>query len=100
MRSCRQGSLPEPRTGLRCPLPPRQCAPDGRTPWACGPSLCGWLVRIDEAEGGIVSQCEVLEGNPADTNAWSPALEQHEANCSRPPDMATGDRGSESARNG
>jgi IS5 family transposase len=63
------------------------------------PTEFGRLVRIDEAEGGIVSQCEVLEGNPADTNAWSPALEQHEANFSRPPDMATGDRGYYSARN-
>jgi len=63
------------------------------------PTEFGRLVRIDEVEGGIVSQCEVLEGNPADTNAWSPALEQHEANFGRPPDMATGDRGYYSARN-
>lgn len=63
------------------------------------PTEFGRLVRIDEAEGGIVSQYEVSEGNPADTNAWSPALTQHEASFGRPPEMATGDRGYFSAKN-
>lgn len=63
------------------------------------PTEFGRLVRIDEVENGIVSQYEVLEGNPADTSAWTPALEQHQANFGRPPEMATGDRGYFSAGN-
>ncbi len=63
------------------------------------PTEFGRLVRIDEVESGIVSQYEVLQGNPADTNAWSPALAQHEGNFGRPPEMATGDRGYFSAKN-
>ncbi|MBI2861860.1 MAG: ISNCY family transposase [Chloroflexi bacterium] len=63
------------------------------------PTEFGRLVRIDEVENGIVSQYEILEGNPADTNAWNPALEQHQANFDRPPEMATGDRGYSSAKN-
>jgi len=63
------------------------------------PTEFGRLVRLDEVESGIVSQYEVLEGNPADTNAWDPALTQHETHFGRPPEMATGDRGYFSAKN-
>ena len=63
------------------------------------PTEFGRLVRIDEVENGIVSQYEVLEGNPADTNSWEPALAQHETQFGRPPEMATGDRGFFSAKN-
>lgn len=63
------------------------------------PTEFGRLVRLDEVESGIVSQYEVLEGNPADTNSWAPALAQHETHFGRPPEMATGDRGYFSAHN-
>ena len=63
------------------------------------PTEFGRLVRIDEVESGIVSQYEVLEGNPADTNSWDPALAQHKTHFGRPPEMATGDRGYFSAKN-
>ena len=63
------------------------------------PTEFGRLVRIDEVESGIVSQYEVLEGNAADTNAWIPALEQHEGHFGRVPEMATADRGYYSAQN-
>jgi len=63
------------------------------------PTEFGRLVRIDEVESGIVSQYEVLEGNPADTNSWDPALAQHKTHFGRPPEMATGDRGYFSAQN-
>ena len=63
------------------------------------PNEFGRLVRIDEVENGIVSGYQVLAGNPADTAAWIPALEQHQACFGRVPEMATGDRGFFSAIN-
>src|SRR6202171_1219137 len=63
------------------------------------PNEFGRLVRIDEVENGIVSGYQVLCGNPADTTAWTPALEQHQACFGRAPEMATGDRGFFSAKN-
>ena len=63
------------------------------------PTEFGRLVRIDEVENGIVSGYEVQEGNPADTNAWIPALKQHQATFGQPPQLATADRGYFSAEN-
>jgi IS5 family transposase len=63
------------------------------------PNEFGRLVRIDEVENGIVSGYHVLTGNPADTTAWMPALEQHQACFGRVPEMATADRGYFSAAN-
>jgi len=63
------------------------------------PTEFGRLVRLDEVENGVVSHYEVLEGNPADTSSWAPALAQHETHFGRPPEMATGDRGYFSAQN-
>jgi transposase, IS5 family len=59
----------------------------------------GRLVRIDEVENGIVSGYQVQEGNPADTNAWMPALTQHRALFGQVPRLATADRGYFSADN-
>ncbi len=50
-------------------------------------------------ENGIVSGYQVLTGNPADTKAWMPALQQHQAGFGRVPEMATADRGYFSAEN-
>ena len=63
------------------------------------PNEFGRLVRIDEVENGIVSGYQVLPGNPDDTTAWMPALEQHQACFGRAPQMATADRGFFSAQN-
>jgi transposase, IS5 family len=63
------------------------------------PNEFGRLVRIDEVENGIVSGYQVLEGNPADTTAWMPALQQHQECFGRAPEMATADRGYFSAKN-
>jgi len=63
------------------------------------PNEFGRLVRIDEVENGIVSGYKVLTGNPADTTAWVPALEHHQACFGHAPDMASGDRGFFSANN-
>jgi IS5 family transposase len=63
------------------------------------PTEFGRLVRIDEVEHGIVSGYEVQDGNPADVDAWVPALEQHQQTFGRAPRAATGDRGFFSAKN-
>jgi transposase, IS5 family len=63
------------------------------------PTEFGRLVRIDEVENGIVSGYQVQEGNAADTHAWMPALEQHQALFGRAPRLATADRGFFSAEN-
>ncbi len=63
------------------------------------PTEFGRLVRIDEAENGIVSGYQVQEGNPADTKAWIPALTQHQAAFGQAPRLATADRGYFSAEN-
>jgi IS5 family transposase len=63
------------------------------------PNEFGRLVRIDEVENGIVSGYQVLESNSADTTAWMPALQQHQACFGRAPEMATADRGYFSAKN-
>jgi transposase, IS5 family len=63
------------------------------------PTEFGRLVRIDEVENGIVSGYEVQEGNPADTQAWTPALQQHQALFGQAPRLATADRGYFSAAN-
>jgi len=63
------------------------------------PTEFGRLVRVDEVENGIVSGYQVLEGNPADTGSFLPALEHHQSSFGRAPEMATADRGFFSARN-
>ncbi len=63
------------------------------------PQEFGRLVRIDEVENGIVSGYEVLQGNPADTNLFLPALQQHQACFGQAPEMAVADRGFFSAQN-
>jgi transposase, IS5 family len=63
------------------------------------PNEFGRLVRIDEVENGIVSGYQVLAGNPEDSTAWMPALQQHQACFGRAPNLATADRGFFSAKN-
>lgn len=62
------------------------------------PNEFGRLVRVDEVENGIVSGYQVLEGNPADTGSFLPALEHHQSVFGQVPQMATADRGFFSAR--
>src|ERR1700745_1849855 len=63
------------------------------------PNEFGRLVRIDEVEHGIVSGYQVLPGNPDDSTAGMPALQQHQACFGHTPQMATADRGFFSAKN-
>jgi IS5 family transposase len=63
------------------------------------PTEFGRLVQIDEVENGIVSHYDVKDGNPADSDSWSPSISQHTAIFGRPPKIATADRGFFSATN-
>ncbi len=63
------------------------------------PTEFGRLFRVDEVDGGVISLYEVLDGNPADTNAFKPALDGHVETFGRAPYMATADRGYFSAEN-
>jgi transposase, IS5 family len=63
------------------------------------PNEFGRLLRVEEAENGIVSGYEVLAGNAADSNSFIPALNNHKARFGRLPDVATADRGFFSATN-
>lgn len=59
----------------------------------------GRLVRIDQAENGIVGSFAVAKGNPEDSTQWEEALKGHEEAFGRAPEMATADRGFYSAAN-
>jgi IS5 family transposase len=53
----------------------------------------GRKVWLDEVDGGIVTRWSVLEGNPADSEQWEPAIDHHIAVFGKPPYLASGDRG-------
>jgi IS5 family transposase len=53
----------------------------------------GHKVWLDEVDGGIVSDCRVLDGNPKDERQWPTSLNRHKVLFGRPPDQASGDRG-------
>lgn len=63
------------------------------------PTEFGRLIRVDEVDGGIVSGYDVSDGNPADCNAWKPAIDAHLETFGRAPLIATADRGYFSAEN-
>ena len=63
------------------------------------PTEFGKLVTIQEAEGQIVSAYEVHAKRPADRTLWVRALDAHQQQFGRTPDLATADRGYSSAAN-
>lgn len=63
------------------------------------PTEFGHLVTIQEAEGQIITAYEILDGRPADSTRWTPALDAHERTFGHPPDLAVADRGFASAAN-
>jgi IS5 family transposase len=63
------------------------------------PNEFGRLVRIDEVEGGIVSNYDVVPGNQADTDSFVPAIDEHIGTFGRAPNLVTADRGYFSADN-
>jgi IS5 family transposase len=63
------------------------------------PTEFGRLVQVDEVENGIVSSYDIKDGNPADSDAWGPAISRHKTIFGRAPKVATADRGFFSAAN-
>lgn len=80
-------SLFEPETAIIC---------KGK---AHKPVEYGRMVWLSEVEGGIISDYEVLEGNPADSEQVQPRLARHRRVFKRPPRLLAGDRGCYSAAN-
>lgn len=80
-------SIFEPETAIICKGKPHKPVEYGRMVW------------LSEVEGGIISDYEVLAGNPADSAQVQPRLEGHQRVFGRPPKLLAGDRGCWSAAN-
>jgi IS5 family transposase len=63
------------------------------------PNEFGRLIDIVEVENGIVSDYQVLDGNPDDGSLLLPALERHQHRFGRLPHLVATDRGFWSAKN-
>jgi len=63
------------------------------------PNEFGRLIDIVEVENGIVSDYQVLAGNPDDGTLLLPALERHQQRFGRVPHVVATDRGFWSAKN-
>ena len=63
------------------------------------PNEFGKLVKIQEAEGQIITDFEVYDERPADNDVLIPAIEIHKQLTGRTPDLAAGDAGLYSAKN-
>jgi IS5 family transposase len=63
------------------------------------PNEFGRLIDIVEVENGIVSDYQVLDGNPDDGSLLLPALERHQHRFGRVPRLVATDRGFWSAKN-
>jgi IS5 family transposase len=74
-------SIFEPATAIICKGKPHKPVEYGRMVW------------LNEVEGGIISDYEVLDGNPADSEQVPPRLAGHQRVFKRPPKLLAGDRG-------
>lgn len=63
------------------------------------PNEFGRLIDIVEVENGIVSDYQVLDGNPDDGSLLLPALRRHQQRFGRVPHLVATDRGFWSAKN-
>jgi len=63
------------------------------------PNEFGRLIDIVEVENGIVSDYQVLDGNPDDGSLLIPAIERHQHRFGRVPRLVATDRGFWSAKN-
>jgi len=63
------------------------------------PEEFGHKVFLAESAQGLITQYEVLEGNPADQNQVEVSLLHHQATFDRPPDCYASDRGFQSEDN-
>jgi IS5 family transposase len=59
----------------------------------------GHKVFLAESGQGLITDYQVLEGNPADTNHVGPSLDRHQETFHHPPKWYAGDRGFHSAEN-
>ena len=63
------------------------------------PNEFGKMVKLQEAEGQVVTHFEVYHQRPADSDLLIPAIEIHQQRTGRTPDLAAGDAGFYSAKN-
>ena len=63
------------------------------------PNEFGKMVKVQEAESQIVTDFEVYEQRPTDSDVLIPAIEIHRQITGRTPDLAAGDAGFYSAKN-
>jgi IS5 family transposase len=63
------------------------------------PNEFGKMVKIQEAEGQIITDFEVYDQRPADSDVLVPAIEIHQQLTGRTPRIAAGDAGFYSAKN-
>ena len=63
------------------------------------PTEFGKMVKVQEAEGQIVTHYEVYDRRPNDANLLLPALQVHQQQFGRMPHLVTADAGFFSARN-
>jgi IS5 family transposase len=63
------------------------------------PEEFGHKVFLAESAQGLITQYQVLEGNPADQNQVEASLLHHQATFDRPPDCYAADRGFQSEDN-
>jgi transposase, IS5 family len=59
----------------------------------------GHKVFLAESAQGLITDYQVLEGNPADTTQVQASLDRHQQIFQRPPELYAGDRGFYSAEN-
>ncbi len=63
------------------------------------PNEFGKMLKVQEAENQVVTDFEVYDQRPADSDLLIPAIETHEQITGRIPDLAAGDAGFYSAKN-
>ena len=63
------------------------------------PEEFGHKIFLAESAQGLITQYEVLEGNPADQDQVEVSLLHHQATFDRPPDCYAADRGFQSVKN-
>ena len=63
------------------------------------PNEFGKMVKVQEAEGQIVTHFEVYAQRPADSNLLTPAIEIHQQRTGRIPDLVADDAGFHEAKN-
>jgi transposase, IS5 family len=58
---------------------------------ASRPTEFGKMIKVQEAENQVITDFEVYDKRPADSDLLAPAIQIHKERLGRPPDLATGD---------